>query len=120
MTLNKIIGYSIAIFHAAICLFALVTPFITSNLVLLATVFVLDLITIISWPIFDNRCIITIWEGYFLGEKYDSWRKSSVAYYNQILGRWVQQDSLQFWATMRPYFMMFFTGCKMLPILASI
>ncbi len=118
MILNKVIGYSIATVHVAMFLFALITPFITSNLILLASVFLLDLVTVISWPIFDNRCIITMMEGYFLGGEYNSWRKSSLAYFNQILERWIQSDSLQKWNTLRPYCMMFFTGCKMLPILA--
>ena len=39
MSLNKVIGYSIAVLHAVLIGFVLITPFVTSNLILLATVF---------------------------------------------------------------------------------
>lgn len=120
MTLHKLIGYSIATFHAILIGTVLVTPFITSNLVLLATVFVIDLITVISWPIFDNKCILTIVEGKFLDGEENSLEKNSTAYFNQMLGRFVPKELIMKVNTLRPYFMMFFTGCKMLPILASI
>ena len=118
MSLNKVIGYSIAVLHAVLIGFVLITPFVTSNLILLATVFLIDLLTVISWPIFDNKCWITILEGKFLGGEGHSWEKSSISYFNQVLGKWLPKDTINCWNTMRPYCMMFFTGCKMLPILS--
>ncbi len=111
-------GILVATLHAAVVAFAIVTPFITTNVLLLGAVFLIDFFTVILWVVFDNKCFMTIIESKLLGGKTNSFEHMSMALFNQILSRWIPKDAVMMFNTLRPYCMMFFTGCKMLPLLA--
>lgn len=111
-------GIAVALFHAVLITVAFVTPFITSSLPLLAAIFLIDLFTVLSWTLFDNKCFLTIIEGSLIGSEKKSFEHMSMAQFNQLLSRWVPKDAVMMFNTLRPYCMMFFTGCKMLPLLA--
>ncbi len=118
MNWPAIAGIAVALFHAVLITVAFVTPFITSSLPLLAAIFLIDLFTVLSWTLFDNKCFLTIIEGKLLGSEKKSFEHMSMAQFNQLLSRWIPPDAVMMFNTLRPYCMMFFTGCKMLPLLA--
>lgn len=111
-------GILVATLHAALVTYAIVIPFITNNLLLLASAFLIDLFTVILWVAFDNKCFITIIESKLLGGNANSLEHMNMAYFNKILSRWFSPNDVAMFNTLRPYCMMFFVGCKMLPLLA--
>ncbi len=118
MTWAVAAGILVAILHAAVVAFAIVTPFITTNVLLLGAAFLIDFFTVILWVVFDNKCFITIIESKLLGGRTNSLEHMNMAYFNKILSRWFSPTDVAMFNTLRPYCMMFFTGCKMLPLLA--
>ncbi len=111
-------GIIIAILHALLVLFVVITPFITSSLPLLLAVFLIDLFTVVLWVVFNNRCFLTIIETKLLGDETKTYEQMNMAYFNKLLSRWFSPNDVAMFNTLRPYCMMFFTGCKMLPLLA--
>ena len=120
MGIYKSFGYLIAILHGVIMMVVTIIPFISSSLPILLAVFVFDLLTVISWVIFNNKCIVTIVEEALIGDNKLTLEEGGSAYFNRFLGIWISPSFIRTYNTMRPYCMMFFTGCKMLPILAVI
>ena len=63
MNYTQMFGYLIAAIHATGALLLIIVPFLTSNIVILILIFIIHLVILLLWGIFNNKCIISIFEA---------------------------------------------------------
>jgi hypothetical protein len=119
MNAKQIVGYGVAFLHSILVWVVIGLPIVSSNIFILAGCFLVELGVVISWALFDDKCLISVFESMLLDNNIpDSFKNGRIAYFNHFIARYFSEDFVMMFHRLRPYCMMFFTGCKMLPILA--
>jgi hypothetical protein len=114
MPMQHWLGYILAGIHSVISLILLITPFVTQNIILLGSIFLIDLLTIISWRFFNDRCFLSIVEANFLDGVDNRVKNGKISYFNHKLAGIFGSSIAETLQRVRPYVMMCVCGGKIL------
>lgn len=113
MNAKQMVGYVIAGVHAFFAVFLLILPFLTSNITILVGVFAIELIALISWRIFNDKCIISIIESNLFNDSIDATVKSgNMTLFIHKLSYIFGEPVMKLVQVVRPYCMMCICALK--------
>jgi hypothetical protein len=119
MNYKQAFGYIIAGIHAFAAVFLIIIPFLTSNITILIVIILIELITLLSWRLFNDKCIISIIESNLFDNTINSTVKSGdMTLFIHKLTYIFGEPIMKLVQVIRPYCMMCICALKI--ILASI
>lgn len=114
MKLKQLIGYLLAGLHSLFSWGLVITAIVTSNFAILISVFVIEVLTVVSWRIFDNKCPLTMLESHFLDDVDPNVKAGKISFFNYHLTRYFSDSAISTAQVVRPYTTMLISGMKLL------
>lgn len=102
--LNKILFYTLVFIHYGIIGFIFLYGFFTSNIKLLYIFIILNILLIISWKVFNGKCIISNWENKLLNKSIHNFSVVNL-FLSQKLK--LSSETISNFFTILPYFSIF-------------
>jgi hypothetical protein len=114
MRVKQLFGYILAGLHSIFSWSLVIIAIVTSNFAILISLIAIEILTVISWRLFDNKCPLTILESKFLDGVDPKVQSGKISFFNYHLSRYFSESSISTAQVVRPYTTILISGAKLL------